>query len=167
MAKVCRSRKKRKSDLTENAITAEGLDALRAELEQLETTGREQIAAQIKTAREWGDLKENAEYHAAKEAQAHLETRIIRLREKLVSAEVVEVQGGDEIGFGSIVEVEDEQTGKTLSYTLVSSTEAAPSEGKLSMDSPVADALRGRRAGDVALVKTPRGERRFKVVSVS
>jgi transcription elongation factor GreA len=152
--------------LTENAITAEGLDALRAELEQLETSGREQIAAQIKTAREWGDLKENAEYHAAKEAQAHLETRIIRLREKLLSAEVVEVQGGDEIGFGSTVEVEDEQTGKTLSYTLVSSTEAAPGEGKLSMDSPVAGALRGRRVGEVALVQTPRGERRFKVVSV-
>jgi transcription elongation factor GreA len=153
--------------LTENAITAEGLDALRAELEELETTGRTQIAAQIKTAREWGDLKENAEYHAAKESQAHLETRIIRLREKLLSAQVVEVEGGDEIGFGSKVEIEDEQTGKTLSYTLVSSTEGSPGEGKLSMDSPVAGALRGRRAGDVALVQTPRGERRFKVVSVS
>jgi transcription elongation factor GreA len=153
--------------LTENAITAEGLDALRAELEELETNGRTQIAAQIKTAREWGDLKENAEYHAAKESQAHLETRIIRLREKLLSAQVVEVEGGDEIGFGSKVEIEDEQTGKTLSYTLVSSTEGSPGEGKLSMDSPVAGALRGRRAGDVALVQTPRGERRFKVVSVS
>jgi transcription elongation factor GreA len=152
--------------VTENAITAEGLDALRAELEELETTGREQIAAQIKTAREWGDLKENAEYHAAKEAQAHLETRILRLREKLLSAEVMEVQSGDEVGFGSRVEVEDEQTGKATTYTLVSSTEAAPAEGKLSMDSPVASALHGRRAGDVAVVQTPRGERRFKVISV-
>jgi transcription elongation factor GreA len=150
-----------------NPITAEGLEALRAELEQLETTGRAELAQQIKTAREWGDLKENAEYHAAKEAQAHLETRILRLREKLVRAEVVEVTEGDVVGFGSTVEVEDEQTGKTLSYTLVSSTEAAPGEGKLSMDSPVAGALRGRRAGDVALVQTPRGERRFKVVSVT
>jgi transcription elongation factor GreA len=152
--------------LTENAITAEGLDALRAELEELETTGREQIAAQIKTAREWGDLKENAEYHAAKEAQAHLETKILRLREKLLGAEVVEVQGGDEVSFGSTVEVKDEGTGATVKYTLVSSTEASPSEGKLSMDSPVAGALLGRRAGEVALVQTPRGERRFKVVSV-
>jgi transcription elongation factor GreA len=147
-------------------MTAEGLEALRAELEQLESTGREEIAAQIKTAREWGDLKENAEYHAAKEAQAHLETRILRLRERLVSAEVVEVQGGDEVSFGSSVEVEDEATGETARYTLVSSNEAAPAEGKLSMDSPVAGALRGRRAGDVAVVQTPRGERRFKVVSV-
>ena len=153
--------------MTENAITAEGLDALRAELEELETSGREQIAAQIRTAREWGDLKENAEYHAAKEAQAHLETKILRLREKLVAAEVVEVQGGDEVAFGSTVEVEDEQTSKTLTYTLVSSTEASPGDGKLSMDSPVAGALLGRRAGDFARVQTPRGERRFKVVSVS
>src|SRR3954469_24800367 len=155
------------SGLNDNAMTAEGLEALRAELEQLETAGREEIATQIKTAREWGDLKENAEYHAAKEAQAHLETRILRLRERLLSAEVVEVRGGDEVGFGSSVEVEDEATGKTSRYTLVSSNEAAPSEGKLSMDSPVAGALRGHRAGDVAVVQTPSGERRFKVVSVS
>jgi transcription elongation factor GreA len=152
--------------LTENAITAEGLDALRAELEELETTGREQIAAQIKTAREWGDLKENAEYHAAKEAQAHLETKILRLREKLLKADVVEVQGGEEVGFGSTVEVEDEGTGKTMTYTLVSSTEASPGDGKLGMDSPVASALVGRRPGEVARVQTPSGERRFKVVSV-
>jgi transcription elongation factor GreA len=152
--------------LTENAITAEGLDALRAELEELETSGREQIASQIRTAREWGDLKENAEYHAAKEAQAHLETKILRLREKLLGAEVVEVQGGDEVGFGSTVAVEDEGTGKTSTYTLVSSTEASPGEGRLSMDSPVAGALLGKRAGEVARVQTPRGERRFKVVSV-
>jgi transcription elongation factor GreA len=148
-------------------MTAEGLEALRSELEQLESAGREEIATQIKTAREWGDLKENAEYHAAKEAQAHLETRILRLREKLVSAEVVEVKGGDQVGFGSSVEVEDEATGKTARYTLVSSNEASPSDGRLSMDSPVAGALRGRRVGDVAVVQTPRGERRFKVVSVN
>jgi transcription elongation factor GreA len=148
-------------------MTAEGLDALRAELEELETSGREQIAAQIKTAREWGDLKENAEYHAAKEAQAHLETRILKLREKLTTAQVVEVKKGGEVGFGSKVEVEDETTGKTVSYTLVSSRDASPSDGRLSTDSPVAAALRGRRAGDVAVVQTPRGERRFKVVSVN
>ena len=153
--------------MSENAITAEGLEALRAELEQLEGPARDQMAAQIKTAREWGDLKENAEYHAAKEAQAHLETRILRLREKLLSAQVTEIHGGDQVSFGSKVEVEDEQTGKTVSYTLVSSNEASPGAGKLSMDSPVAVALQGRRAGDVALVQTPRGERRFKVVSVS
>jgi transcription elongation factor GreA len=152
--------------VNENAMTAEGLETLRAELEELETTGREQIAAQIKTAREWGDLKENAEYHAAKEAQAHLETRILKLRERLLAAQVVEVEKTGVVGFGSVVSLEDEATGKTLRYTLVNSTEASPSEGKLSMDSPVASALQGRRPGDVAKVATPRGERRFKVVSV-
>src|SRR3954452_20049350 len=133
-------------------MTSEGLEALRAELEQLETTGREEIAAQIRTAREWGDLKESAENHDAKEAQAHLEKRILRLREKLLNAEVVEVEGGDQVGFGSTVEVEDEQTGKTMTYTLVASTEASPGDGRLSMDSPLAGALLGRRAGDPAVV---------------
>jgi transcription elongation factor GreA len=148
-------------------MTAEGLESLRTELEQLESTGREEIAAQIKVAREWGDLKENAEYHAAKESQAHLETRILKLREKLLTAEVVEVEKGDEVSFGSTVEVEDETSGKTVSYTLVSSRDASPADGRLSIDSPVAGALRGRRAGDTAVVQTPRGERRYKVVSVS
>jgi len=153
--------------MSENAITAEGLEALRSELAELEGSGRESIAAQIKTAREWGDLKENAEYHAAKEAQAHLETRILRLRDRLSKAEVVEVTAGDVVGFGSTVEVEDEEGGRRATYTLVSAGEAAPSEGRLSMQSPVAAALQGLRAGDVAVVETPRGGRRYRVVSVS
>src|SRR3954451_7984065 len=107
-----------------NLITAEGLDELRAELDRLESTGREEIAQQIKTAREWGDLKENAEYHAAKEAQAHLETRILRLRDRIKNADVVEVAVGDVVGFGSTVEVEDEQTGRRSTYRLVHSNEA-------------------------------------------
>jgi len=151
----------------ENAITAEGLAALRAELEELEGAGRQQIAQQIKTAREWGDLKENAEYHAAKEAQAHLETRILKLRERIKNAEVVEVTGGDVVAFGSTVEVEDEQTGRRTTYRLVSSGEADPGQGLLSAESPVAAALDGKRAGDVGIVSTPRGERRLKVVAVS
>jgi transcription elongation factor GreA len=153
--------------VNENAITAEGLEELRAELEELEGSGREQIAKQIKTAREWGDLKENAEYHAAKEAQAHLETRILRLREKLVSSQVVEVAKGDVAGFGSTIVVEDEKTGKSQEWSLVNSREAAPADGRLSIESPVGVALRGKSAGDVAVVQTPRGERRFKVVSVA
>jgi transcription elongation factor GreA len=126
----------------ENAITAEGLAALHAELEELEGAGRQQIARQIKTAREWGDLKENAEYHAAKEAQAHLETRIAQLRQREASAEVVEVRGGDLVDFGSTVEVEDATSGRRATYTLVSAQDAAPAQGRLSMDSPVAAALR-------------------------
>src|SRR3954468_15142650 len=150
----------------ENVMTAEGLEARRPELEELQTTGRQQIAAQIRTAREWGDLKENGEYHAAKEAQAHLETRIARLRERVLTAQVVEKQSGDVVGFGSTVELVDEASGKTLTYTLVSAAEAPPAAGKLSSESPVAGALEGLRAGDTAVVQSPRGERRLRVVAV-
>ncbi|MEA2390480.1 MAG: transcription elongation factor GreA [Solirubrobacteraceae bacterium] len=148
-------------------MTAEGLEALRLEVEHLEGPARREIAAQIKTAREWGDLKENAEYHAAKDAQAHLETRIALLRQKLLTAEVVEVAGGDVVSFGSRVELEDEETGQRTTYSLVSSLEASPGDGLLSFDSPVAVALKGRKPGDLAVVRTPRGERRLRVVSVT
>ncbi len=148
-------------------MTQEGYDALRKEVDHLETVGRAEIAKQIKTAREWGDLKENAEYHAAKDAQAHLETKILTLREQLDNAEVVEKASGGAAGLGSTVEVRDEQSGRTSTYTLVSAREAVPSEGKLSLESPVGEALRDKRAGDVATVQTPRGERRLHVVSIS
>jgi transcription elongation factor GreA len=149
-------------------MTADGLRALREEVERLEGEGRNEIAKQIKTAREWGDLKENAEYHAAKDAQAHLETRILQLRSQIDNAEVVEeTTGGDVVVFGATVEVEEEQTGRRLTWTMVSSREAEPAKGRVSFDSPMGVALRGLRAGEVALVQTPGGERRFKVVAVS
>jgi transcription elongation factor GreA len=147
-------------------MTAEGREALRAELERLETQGRHEIAEQIKTARAWGDLKENAEYHAAKDAQAHLETKILQLREQLLTAQVVESSsGGEAVAFGSTVEVEDD-SGRRTTYKLVSALESKPSEGLLAFDSPVAAALQGRGVGDVAVVATPRGERRLKVVAI-
>ena len=149
-------------------MTAAGRDALQAELEQLETVGREEIAAQIKTAREWGDLKENAEYHAAKDAQAHLETRIASLRQQLLTAQIVEeTTGGDVAAFGSTVEIEDEQSGRTLTYQLVAAREAEPSKGKISIDAPMGAALQGKKVGQVAVVQTPGGERRMKVVGIS
>ncbi len=150
-------------------MTAEGYEALRKEVEHLETVGREQIAKQIKTAREWGDLKENAEYHAAKDAQAHLETKILQLREQLDGAEVVEsgAGGGDVVVFGTTVEVEDEGTGRRSTYPLVSARDAVPAEGKLSFESPVGAALRDKRVGETATVQTPRGERRLHIVSVT
>jgi transcription elongation factor GreA len=148
-------------------MTAEGLEALRKEIEELETTARNDIAQQIKTAREWGDLKENAEYHEAKRAQSHLETKILQLREQLNNARVVETTSGDVIGFGSTVEVEDEKSGRKMKYTLVALREADPSAGKLSFESPVGVALRDKKVGDVAVVDTPGGERRFKILSVA
>src|SRR5688500_12330120 len=150
----------------EAVMTKAGLESLRKELDELETVARAEIAAQIKTAREWGDLKENAEYHEAKRAQSHLETKILQLREQLANAKVVEETQGDVAGYGSTVEVEDDK-GKRAKYRLVSAREAEPASGKLSFESPVGVALRDKRAGDVATVQTPSGERQLKVVSVS
>ncbi len=151
--------------MTEGAITPEGLEALRAELGRLETEGRREMAARIQAARELGDLKENAEYHIAKEDQAHLETRIARLRQRMREARVVEAPAGgaDEVHFGGTVTVTDEDSGREATYTIVGPTEADMPAGRLSAESPVAQALLGRRAGDVAVVETPRGERRLRV----
>src|SRR3954447_1802908 len=151
----------------ENQMTAEGLEALRAEIAELEGPARRAIAEEIKTARGFGDLKENAEYHEAKNAQARLETKILQLRHRLRDAQVVEVAGGDVVSFGSTVEVEDEATAKRSTYTLVSALEASASEGRLSAESPVAAALTGLRSGETAVVPAPRGERRLKVLTVS
>lgn len=149
-------------------MTKEGLEALQAELHELETDGRYRIAEQIKTAREFGDLKENAEYHAAKEAQGFLETKILQIRDRIQNATIVEAQeGGDVVGFGSKVELEDESSGRKLSYTLVSAREQDPSAGKLSFESPVGSALAGKRKGDVAKIATPKGERNLRIVSIS
>lgn len=150
------------------AISAEGLDALRTELEQLETEGRREIAERIRVAREWGDLKENAEYHSAKEDQAHLETRILRLSERLRGAVVVDAPAADAgtVGFGATVGVTDEATGREATYTLVGAAEADAGSGRLSIESPVGRALVGARPGDVVEVATPGGERRMRVQTI-
>ncbi|HUN79449.1 MAG TPA: transcription elongation factor GreA [Solirubrobacteraceae bacterium] len=152
-----------------NMVTAADLDALRAELEALEGEGRREIAERIKVAREWGDLKENSEYHDAKNDQAHLETRIARLREKITSAVVVEEGAGareGEVGFGSTVVVRD-HNGAERTWKIVSSHDAAPAEGRLSAESPVARALIGATAGEQVAVALPRGESLMTVLSVS
>jgi len=151
-----------------NLMTSEGLEVLNTELAALEGEGRREIAERIKTAREWGDLKENSEYHDAKNEQAHLETKIARLREKISTAVLVEGQAGSdgEVNFGSTVVVSD-QNGAEQTWVIVSSHDAAPAQGKLSVDSPVARALLGCRPGQQASVSLPRGERVLTIVSVS
>ena len=146
------------------AITAEGLDALREELEELEGPRRKAMAARIKVAREEGDLKENAEYHTAKEDQAHLETKIKRLRERLHNAEVVEVDGTrDAFAFGRTAEVFDESSGKVNTWTLVGSTEADLAEGRLSAESPIGQALRDAKVDEPVTIETPKGSRTLVV----
>jgi transcription elongation factor GreA len=145
-------------------ITGEGLAALKTELGELETVARREIAERILVARGHGDLKENAEYHAAKEDQAHLETRISRLRDRLRKAVVVDTAtGGDTFAFGRSAEVRDENTGEVHTWTIVGATEADRAAGKLSAESPVARALLDRAAGDTVSVPTPRGERRLTI----
>ena len=147
------------------AITAEGLKALKAELATLEGDGRADMSRRILAARELGDLKENAEYHIAKDDQAHLETKIARLTERLRRARVVAAPTtADRVTFGATVTVADEETGRESTFTLVGSTEADLRAGKLSSESPMAKALMGARAGDEITVQTPRGARRQRVV---
>jgi transcription elongation factor GreA len=152
-----------------NLITAEGLEALNAELAALEGEGRREIAERIKTAREWGDLKENSEYHDAKNEQAHLETKIARLREKIADAVIVKEESsgaGGVVSFGSTVVVRDGD-GVEKTWRIVSSHDAAPGDGRLSAESPVAVALLGRAPGEQTSVSLPRGKRTLTVVSVS
>ena len=140
-------------------ITAAGIEELKAELEQLEGPARQEMAARIKVAREEGDLKENAEYHVAKEDQAHMETRIKRLQERLHNAVVVEVDARPptSFAFGRSAEVLDEANGETNVWTLVGSTEANLAEGRLSAESPIGRALMDAKVGATVKVETPRG----------
>ncbi len=146
------------------SITPEGLAALKAELAELEGDGRQQMAARILAARQHGDLSENAEYHAAKDDQAHLETKIARLTERLRNARVTEVvTDAGVVTFGATVDVLDEEAGRSSTYTIVGPTEADAAAGRLSSESPVAQALLGAAPGDVVKVPTPGGERRLRV----
>src|SRR5215210_47752 len=148
--------------------TPEALAALEAELDELEGEGRRAMAERIRTARAWGDLKENAEYHDAKDAQAHLETRILRLQERRRNAVVVETAAGaDRVALGSTVTVRDAESGRESVHTLVSANESDPPSGRLSVESPLARALAGAAVGDEVAFEAPRGTRRLVVVRIA
>ena len=148
-------------------ITSEGLRALEAELEELETTGRQDMAKQINDARSLGDLKENADYHIAKDEQAHMETKIKRLRARLRNAVVVEADAeSSNFDFGRTAEVTDEETGETNTWTIVGATEADLSKGLLSAESPMGRGLVGSSPGSTVEVETPRGTRRYRIDKV-
>jgi transcription elongation factor GreA len=152
-----------------NLTTAAGLQELHEELAALEGEGRREMAERIKTAREWGDLKENSEYHDAKNDQAHLETKIARLREKIAGAVIVEEassRANGVVGFGSTVVVRD-QHGVEQTWRIVSSHDADAKEGRLSAESPVAVALLGRPQGEQISVSLPKGSRTLTIVSVA
>jgi transcription elongation factor GreA len=148
--------------------TREDFEALETETRHLETASRAEIAERIKTAREWGDLKENAEYHDAKNDQAMLETKILRMRARLLHAEIRTAEStSDAVEFGSRVSVLDEASGRETSYTLVAPMNADAANGKLSVDSPVARALTGAKVGDLVSIRIPKGTRELRIVSIA
>jgi transcription elongation factor GreA len=150
-----------------NQITAQGLAALEAELRALETDARAEMAERLRTARAWGDLKENSEYHDAKNAQAHMETKIQRLRERRRLAVLVEPgAGGGAVALGTAVTVRDLDSGREATHTIVSANESDPASGRIGIDSPLGRALTGARPGDEVVFEAPRGERRLLVVSL-
>jgi transcription elongation factor GreA len=148
-------------------MTPDGQARLREELRRLKDVEMPQVVRDISTARDHGDLSENAEYHAAKEDQAHLETKILRLIERLRNATVVDVVAdADTVTFGATVDVLDVASDKTVSYTIVGPTEADLKSGKLSAESPVAQAILGAAPGDTVQVQTPTGARDLQIKKI-
>ncbi len=149
-------------------ISQEAYDKLAAEIEKLENIDRVAIADRIGNAREDGDLKENAEYHAAKNDQSFLETRILALRDQLRNAEIVETKsGGEEVSFGSTIRLLNSASGKEVSYTIVSSYDQDISQGRLSVSSPVATAVLGAKKNETVTVKLPSGSTsKFKILEI-
>jgi len=148
-------------------MTPEGHAALSEELAALKAE-RPKISQEIGVAREHGDLKENAEYHAAKEKQGLCEARIAEIEDKLARAEVIDPStlDGDRVKFGAFVELEDMDNGTVVTYRLVGPDESDLQQGKISITSPVARALVGREVGDEVKVVTPGGVRSYEVSDV-
>ncbi|MCL4471885.1 MAG: transcription elongation factor GreA [Sulfuricella sp.] len=150
-------------------LTVIGAEKLRAELHQLKTVDRPNVIAAIAEARSHGDLSENAEYDAAKERQSFVEGRIAEVEGKLANAQIIDPKLLDVDGrcvFGATVELEDLESGETVTYQIVGDDEADIKEGKISISSPIARALIGKYAGDVAEVQAPGGIREYEVLDV-
>jgi transcription elongation factor GreA len=148
-------------------MTKPGYEKLSAELERLERVERPAIVKAIAEARAHGDLSENAEYHAAREKQGFIEGRINELKAKVGAAEVIEPPtSGDRITFGSTVLLEDE-AGKEVRYQIVGSDEAAPANGRISILSPLARTLIGKRVGDNVTAQLPGGKKTFDILQVN
>ena len=150
-------------------ITVAGLKNLKSELEDLKNIQRPKVVEAIAEARSHGDLKENAEYHAAKEQQALIESRVIAINDLIARANVIDVAKIDNDGkviFGSTVKVQDLESNKEISYKLVGQDEADISKNLIFYKSPIGKALIGKNKSDIANVNTPSGERNFEIKDV-
>jgi len=149
-------------------ISKAGYERLRGELIRLERKDRHEVIKAIEVARGHGDLKENAEYHAAKERQGHIEGRIMELKDKLSRAEVIDCStvDCDRVIFGTVVTLIDLDTDDEMRYQLLGPEEVDVSNGKISVVSPMGKAIIGKRIGDEVEVRTPGGLRQFEVVNI-
>jgi transcription elongation factor GreA len=155
--------------MTKVPLTKRGAEKLREELQRLKTVERPRIVQAIAEARAHGDLKENAEYHAAREQQSFVEGRIKEIEGKLSHANIIDVaslDAGGKVVFGATVDLADEDSGEELTYQIVGEDEADIKAGLISVSSPIARALIGKEEGDVATVMAPAGERNLEIVEV-
>lgn len=149
-------------------LTAQGLKKIEDELDQLRTVHRKRVADRIRESKQFGELSDNSEFEDAKNEQAFVEGRIEELRQILASARVVESEDvlTDQVGIGSVVEVKDLETGDVWKFTIVGTFEADPAEDRISNESPVGQALMGKRVGDVAVIEIPAGKAKYEIVSI-
>jgi transcription elongation factor GreA len=149
-------------------ITREGYNELLKTLEHMKGVQRLQIAKEIEAARAHGDIAENAEYHAAKEKQGHIEAKIRELENKLAESDIVETAKlpEDKVVFGSVVVLENLETGEKVQYRLVGPHEADIKKSKISVTSPIGRALLGKAPGDVAMVQAPGGRKEYEVIDL-
>ena len=155
--------------MTKEPITKNGAEAMRAELHQLKSVARPEVIEAIAVAREHGDLKENAEYHAARDEQGFAEARIRDLESKLSNAQVIDISTippSDKVIFSTTVTIINVETDETFTYKIVGDDEADIKEQKISYQSPIARALIGKEIGDVVIVKTPSGDIEYEIDEV-
>lgn len=150
-------------------MTLDGFERLEEELKRLKTVERPEIIKAIATAREHGDLSENAEYHAAKERQSFNEGRISEIENKIANAEIIDVSklSGEVVKFGAKIKLTDEDTDENSSYQIVGEHEADINDGLLSITAPLARALIGKTVGDSVEVVTPKGSKGYEIIKVS
>ena len=155
--------------MTRHPLTKEGAERLREELARLKKDDRPKIIAEIAEARAHGDLKENAEYHAAREQQGFIEGRIQRLTATISGAHVIDVAAlnvGSKVVFGATVTLSDEETAKEITYQIVGDLEADIKHNRIAVSSPIARALIGQEEGAVVVVRAPAGDREYEIVGV-
>ena len=156
--------------MEKNPITPDGYARLRDELHNLRSVERPKVIQMIATAREHGDLKENAEYHAARERQSFIEGRVKELEHKLALAEVIDpakLAGTTKVAFGATVRLSNSQTNEDVVYRILGADESDLSQGQISITSPLARSLLGKEAGDEVKIRMPGGERLYEILEVT